>query len=355
MDFDADQGPKILISTWTLVGLSFTFLVARLYCKARARRGLWWDDHVLIISWMCLLASIITVTWSVPRGLGRHVYAAPVENISTLALIGNVTGSLSILAAVWSKTSFALTLLRILQGRMRALVWFIIISSNVAMSLNALFVWIRCTPVSKTWNVFEEGSCWEPHVYPNFGMFAAGYSAAMDFVLALLPWKIIWNLQMKGKEKFGVAVAMSMGIFAGATAVVKTTEIPSLASGDFTCRSLALCRALIIWGAAESAVTIMAASIPILRTLFHDLRASSRKYYASHIVDDSGSSRFARSRNGEVTMSAALGDFQGRPRYLNDGRPGGELKLATVIVRQPDLVYGASGHPKRGRKGFEYA
>jgi hypothetical protein len=34
----------------------------------------------------------------------------------------------------------------------------------------------------------------------------------MDFVLALLPWKIIWNLQMKGKEKFGVAVAMSMGI-----------------------------------------------------------------------------------------------------------------------------------------------
>lgn len=39
-----------------------------------------------------------------------------------------------------------------------------------------------------------------------------GYSAAMDFVLALLPWQIIWNLQMKRKEKFGVAVAMSMGI-----------------------------------------------------------------------------------------------------------------------------------------------
>lgn len=31
-------------------------------------------------------------------------------------------------------------------------------------------------------------------------------------MLALLPWTIIWNLQMKGKEKLGVAVAMSMGI-----------------------------------------------------------------------------------------------------------------------------------------------
>jgi len=200
MDFDANQGPKVLISTWILVGLSFAFLVARIYCKARTKRGLWWDDHVLILSWvrtrvlvrktyfltpqqMCLLASIITVTWSVPRGLGKHVYAAPAGNLSTLALIGNVTGTLSILAAVWSKTSFALTLLRLLQGRLNALVWFIIISSNVAMGLNALFVWIRCAPVSKTWDVFDEGSCWEAHVYPNFGMFAAGkgrLSPSMD-------------------------------------------------------------------------------------------------------------------------------------------------------------------------------
>jgi hypothetical protein len=34
----------------------------------------------------------------------------------------------------------------------------------------------------------------------------------MDFVLALLPWKVIWKLQMKRKEKAGVAIAMSMGI-----------------------------------------------------------------------------------------------------------------------------------------------
>jgi hypothetical protein len=34
----------------------------------------------------------------------------------------------------------------------------------------------------------------------------------MDAALALLPWKIVWNLQMKTQEKFGVALAMSMGI-----------------------------------------------------------------------------------------------------------------------------------------------
>lgn len=38
------------------------------------------------------------------------------------------------------------------------------------------------------------------------------YSAIVDFILALLPWKIIMGLQMKRHEKIGVAVAMSLGL-----------------------------------------------------------------------------------------------------------------------------------------------
>jgi len=38
------------------------------------------------------------------------------------------------------------------------------------------------------------------------------YSGLMDIVLALLPWSVVWNLQMRKKEKIGVAVAMSMGV-----------------------------------------------------------------------------------------------------------------------------------------------
>lgn len=38
------------------------------------------------------------------------------------------------------------------------------------------------------------------------------YSAVMDITLAFLPWKLVWALQMRKKEKFGVAVAMSCGV-----------------------------------------------------------------------------------------------------------------------------------------------
>jgi hypothetical protein len=34
----------------------------------------------------------------------------------------------------------------------------------------------------------------------------------MDLSLALMPWKIIWNLQMRFAEKIGVGAAMSLGI-----------------------------------------------------------------------------------------------------------------------------------------------
>lgn len=40
----------------------------------------------------------------------------------------------------------------------------------------------------------------------------AAYSAAMDLALALLPWKLIWCLKMRTKEKIGVGIAMSMGV-----------------------------------------------------------------------------------------------------------------------------------------------
>ncbi|KAK1765582.1 hypothetical protein QBC33DRAFT_425451, partial [Phialemonium atrogriseum] len=280
MDGTDDQGQKILISTWILLVLSAAFLLARLYCKWTAHRGFWWDDHVLILSWLALLGTVLTTTWSVPHGLGQHESALAPTSLPPLSLAANLTATLSIVAAVWSKTSFALTLLRVTRGSpaRRALLWFIVVSANVAMGLNALFIWVRCLPVARSWNSTVQGTCWPDKVYLAYGMFAAGYSAATDFVLALLPWQMVWKLQMKGKEKVGVAVAMSMGIFAGVTSIVKTLEIPALAAGDFTYNLTGL----IIWGTAESAVTIMAASIPVLRTLFRDLRVSNRRRSNDH-------------------------------------------------------------------------
>ncbi|CAK7205284.1 hypothetical protein SEUCBS139899_008053 [Sporothrix eucalyptigena] len=262
-----DKRRSTLVSIWSLTALSLAFLVARLLCKVCTRRRLWWDDHVMILSWVAMTVSVGLSTWAVTEGEGLHVWDVPPANYGVIGLLGNLTGTFSILGAVWSKTSFALTLLRLMSStRMRVALWLAIVSMNIAMGLNAVFLWVRCMPLVKTWDPSIPGTCWAPQVYPIYGIFAAGYSAVMDFVLALLPWKIVWRLQMKQQEKFGVAIAMSLGVVAGSMAIVKTSQIPTLSSGDFTYASIPL----IVWGAAESAVTIMAASIPVLRVLLRD-------------------------------------------------------------------------------------
>jgi len=38
------------------------------------------------------------------------------------------------------------------------------------------------------------------------------YSGALDIVLSLLPWKIVWNVAINKKEKVGALIAMSFGV-----------------------------------------------------------------------------------------------------------------------------------------------
>lgn len=47
-----DYGPQLNYGIWLLTGLSAGFLGLRVYCKFLRHRGLWWDDHILIASWV---------------------------------------------------------------------------------------------------------------------------------------------------------------------------------------------------------------------------------------------------------------------------------------------------------------
>jgi hypothetical protein len=108
---------------------------------------------------------------------------------------------------------------------------------------------------------------------------------------------------------------------------------------------------LTIWGAAESAVTIMAASIPVLRTLFHDLRVSGRRgYYGSQIVEDSSvSSRFGRDETSVRVVTVDGFHEHSTVRFGHAGHDK-ELELETVLVRRPEPVYGVTEFPDREQR-----
>lgn len=120
----------------------------------------------------------------VPLGFGRHFVDVDPANLGAIGLISNVASTFSILAAVLSKTSFAVTLLRITTGKIKAGVWLIIGVMNIAMGLSALFTWVKCSPVRKSWDPSTPGTCWDEHAAMVYSVFAAGECARAGIALA---------------------------------------------------------------------------------------------------------------------------------------------------------------------------
>jgi len=47
-----DLGYQIDVVSWTLTAVSGIILALRLWCKWFKHRGLWWDDNLLVVSWV---------------------------------------------------------------------------------------------------------------------------------------------------------------------------------------------------------------------------------------------------------------------------------------------------------------
>jgi len=168
-----NQGVKMNAVSWTLSALATLFLALRLWAKFRRRKTLWWDDYILIAAWVCLIIQTSILSAMVGLGFGGHIWDFPFEHINQLLIYINVAGSFSPTAAIWSKTSFAVTLLRFTEGRTKVFIWFLIISGNLLIGLTSLFLWVQCTPVQKSWDVSVPGTCWAPDVLMKYNIFSS--------------------------------------------------------------------------------------------------------------------------------------------------------------------------------------
>lgn len=224
-------------------------------------------------------------------GFGKRLIDIDPKNVLTIALYGSVAASISCFASTFSKISFGVTLLRLTTGKIRWTVWFCVVTLFVFMLPSAFIIWIQCTPTAKAWDPALEGHCWDPVYTVNYGIFNAAWCAVADFYLALLPWTLIWGLQMRIREKIGVGIAMSMGLLyvsvlgshthtltihsAGVCAILKGVYVIQLRQADFSYNG----KDVTIWTAVETAVAIIGASIPVLRVFFREKVSS---YSHSH-------------------------------------------------------------------------
>ena len=178
-------GTKHMVIIWTLTGLATLFLGLRIYCRQWRLRGLWWDDYILSAAWVTLVVRVGIATKQLEFDLGRHIWDLDTFDYTDDFELFNLIGITFITCGMaWSKTAFAVTLLRISEGKLRSFLWFVIVTINVFMASGVLVRWLQCWPIQKGWEPNVDGGCWDEAISINLSISTGGMSSRVPFSMA---------------------------------------------------------------------------------------------------------------------------------------------------------------------------
>lgn len=115
-------------------------------------------------------------------------------------------------STVFIKCSIAITLLRIAESRRRYkwTVWSVIIATGISCIVFIVGISNICHPITTLWGETTTGSC-NLELNSDVSFFFSAVEIITDWTLAFLPAALLWNIQMKSRVKFSVAIILGMG------------------------------------------------------------------------------------------------------------------------------------------------
>ncbi|KAL8831610.1 MAG: hypothetical protein Q9191_000761 [Dirinaria sp. TL-2023a] len=293
---DGNRAGELDAVAWTWAAVASIFVALRVYSRLYITHNIWWDDHVIVLSTLLMIA--FTILWTVlgAKSGCRHLFYLTPQQAMSASRLNWITQPVAIMALALGKVSVALLILRIMGKSFwrRIFLYFSMISAILFCGLAIIFTFAQCRPVQALWNPalvqMGKAKCWKPQTQSNFSIFvgsmyipavrpadlfettvarlisdrAAGWLAFLDVALATVAISVIIRLQLPATKKILLSSLLGLGIFAAVCACIKTSLIPSIdARSDITWETVTLW----IWNANGCGVVIIAACIPTLRPL----------------------------------------------------------------------------------------
>ncbi|ESZ95217.1 hypothetical protein SBOR_4396 [Sclerotinia borealis F-4128] len=205
---------------------------------------------------------------SVHYGVGVHANKLSFDDLIA-GLKYQVILELSyILVAAILKTSVGLLLLRITSVKpfYKYLVWASLIIIWLWSIITFIVGCLQCRPLEATWNPLVTGTCIDPRIMTSFAYAISAETIFFDWLFALLPIPMLWNLKMSFRLKVSIVGILGLGIIASSATIVRFKFLIAFSNHTDTLSPV------LLWSTIELALGITAASIATLRPLLRRWR-----------------------------------------------------------------------------------
>ncbi|KAL3461038.1 hypothetical protein BJX64DRAFT_278156 [Aspergillus heterothallicus] len=274
MAIAGDHSPNVAGSVIFLTILAFVTYSLRVYCRA-TRRSWSTEDWIMTVALIPFCVLVSGCLGGAFNGIGIHAwrlqqpgnerYQAEGQKFFLIFEVGYCAAIIPI------KLSISWMLIRIAEGRMMYIyIQYATITLFTLMNVIALiFILINCIPIQAAWDtslLASGGHCQPAHVLTDVYYATTAVNIVTDWITALMPIPLLWNVQLNRNSKVAVMGLMGLGIFASLSACIRLKYTINLTNQtDF----LFAVSDVVIWGFAENAIGMTVGNIATLRPIFH--------------------------------------------------------------------------------------
>ncbi|KAI0420124.1 hypothetical protein F5X98DRAFT_36384 [Xylaria grammica] len=346
---DSNGGGLLAAAIATLI-ISWLSVALRTYVRAVMTRSFQMDDWVMLAGLANFSVSCSFVFAGVISGLGRHNKSLS-QHDEIEALKYQALATASYVLNMWIiKLSIGLFLFRLaVQKRYKWILGVSIIIVGI-WSL-ALFFWniFQCSPVPAQWDYTILTSDPTSHCVSADEVVSAAYALSAltilsDWLYALLPIPMIWQVKMSAQAKWSVIAVLSLGVFASIATLIRLKFLADLTDVDDI---LFAGTDAMIWTLVEPGIAISAASLATIRPLLRRWRISG----FTHSERSRGTGAPSQDQGSRIKRASKMPGFGPQDVTLFDLEAGltptrKSLSPTTGIPTSKFATYKTSNLPK---------
>jgi hypothetical protein len=303
------------------MAVALILVLARLYTRSRRQRSglsFGYDDWFLILGTLFAIAMVsLQVVMAKRAGVGRHIYDTSYPELFLALRLIYVHVIIYYVALTLIKTSILLYLYRLTPASAKLYRRTIVAFTAALWCYMVVCIFVstfECKPARATFDLTVRAagsSC------KSLSMSMLAINAILvvsDFLLVILPVKLIGELNLPMQQRIGVSLLFIIGLLVCAGNILKLISLnKAYNSFDFSFNAVNA----LIWAQVEAAFALIAVSLPALSSLFAKILPDSWEQPSMPTTKSSRMSKMLLSRSSEKAPMSSQEDDGNLDKFLD--------------------------------------